>query len=212
MSMRISLLVLVIIKTLSASSQLEVSSSSPNVFVDSRKFLYLDAENPVFISTGKFKSVKVSMINGIIKKSETTGKYLATPDVNSFHSTIILEAKNFKQEFNFDHKELPVPRAFVVGPRNEDGVILYFKSTSGVMAFIENFPIQVQFAVDSFIIAFSDSISERIHMNIGAGWDDITKQMMNEMRRGTFVYIYNVHVSGLRRKYLLTDKITSYVR
>ena len=203
---------IVIFTSLAVSAQVEVTNPNPDVFLDSRKYLYLDAENPVIITTGGLKSVKVTMINGTIKKTDVPGKYLATPDENSFFSTIILTAKKYREEFHFDHKELPRPKAVLAGLRNEDGVVLFFKSTAGVMALIENFPIQVSFKVDSFQITIWDSLSEKTHMNIGAKWDETTKQMINTLRQGMYVNITNVHVSGLRRKYILEQNITHFLR
>src|SRR4030095_4566743 len=202
----------IVFASLIATGQVEVNNPTPNVFLDSRKYLYLDAENPIIITNGKLKSVKVSMINGTIKKTDVPGKYLAIPDEDSFYSTIILEAKSYKEEFQFYYKELPYPKVFLAGLRNEDGVLMYFKSSPGVMAFIENFPIPVIFKVDSFHIKFSDSTSEKVHMNIGSIWDATTTQMIKESKRGTFVHIYDVYVTGPRRKYLLPDKISHYIR
>ena len=197
--------------SLAISAQVEVINPSPDVFLDSRKYLYVDAENPIIITTGRLKSVKVTMINGTIKKTDVPGKYLATPDENSFSSQIILTAKKYREEFHFDHKELPRPKAVLAGPRNKDGVVFFFRST-GLIAFIENFPIQVSFKVDSFQITVWDSLSEKTHMNIGPKWDETTKQMINAIRQGMYVNITNVHVSGLRRKYILSENITAYIR
>ena len=199
--------------SLVASAQVDVTNQDPNVFLDSRKYLYHDTENPIIITTGKHKSVKVSMINGTIKKTDVPGKYLATPDENSFSSTIILTAKKYKREFHFDHKELPRPKAVLAGGvRDIHGVVFSFKSTAGVMAIIENFPIPVRFKVDSFQITVIDSVSEKTHMNIGAKWDETTKQMFNTLRQGMYVFITNVHVSGLRRKYILEQNMTHFLR
>ena len=197
--------------SITLSAQVDVNNPNPDVFLDSRKYLYLDAENPVIITTGRLKSVNVTMINGTIKKTNVPGKYLATPDQNSFSSTIILTAKKYNEEFHFYHKELPPPKAVLAGLRNEDGVIRFFKSTAGVLAFIENFPIQVSFKVDSFQIKVWDSLSEKTHMNIGAKWDETAKQMINALQRGMYVNITNVHVSGLRRKYILEQTITHFL-
>jgi hypothetical protein len=58
----------------------QISNENPYVNTDFKKYLYVNFDNPVYISTGKYKSLKIEVSNGTITKTDEPGKYLIKPE------------------------------------------------------------------------------------------------------------------------------------
>jgi hypothetical protein len=184
----------------------------PNVSLDSKRIMYRDAPNPIIISNGEYKFVKVLAINGILKKGENPNQYYVTPGDEDIYTTLMVITDQDSFEYRFYLKPLPYPEAMVAGPRNEDSMIEFFRATTGVLALIRNFDFEVNFVVDSFTITFSDSVSIQTHRNIGNVWDQKTRDMLNEAKSKTVVTIQDVYISGPVEKYFLRQKIEYWIR
>ncbi|RZL04566.1 MAG: hypothetical protein EOO89_27965 [Pedobacter sp.] len=57
----------------------KVVNKEPYVNMDFRKILYVNYDNPVYISTGKYGALNVAVNNGTIKKTTKAGKYIIKP-------------------------------------------------------------------------------------------------------------------------------------
>ena len=184
--------------------QQTVNNQSPYITTDFKKYLYVGFDNPIHISTGNFKSLRVSADNGSITSTGSKGFYLIKPE-RVGTSTITLSGDNYKKEFRFEVWPMHYPGIRLLGLPNEDGMIDIKHYSTGITAFISPMDVNFEFQIDSFTVEVKDSLRSFSHMNIGALWDAVTKQWIQNAKTGTRISIYNVYMSGQGRKKIKSD-------
>lgn len=213
---------------LTSSAQLRVKSAPPAVIADAPAYLYYGFWNPVVIYTGNANTGTISIENGSIKETGNPGRYLILPGGAAKFSpftTVYLKLNGTEHKFEFTIMPVPYPKAEVIGPRNMDGMIDYFKQTCGVAVGNRNFFPDINYTIDSFTIIFSDSLGTKTHVNQGALWDSTTRKWLDDARQGTFITIKNVYVQVPHendlyppaevmpfRQYRLTDELKHYIQ
>lgn len=179
--------------------QLTVDNHSPHVATDFKKYLYVGFDNPIYITGGNVKALKVSVDNGTIASTGKKGYYLVKP-TNVGTATVKLEGNGYKKEFRFDVWPMRYPEIRLVGIPNDDGMIEIKRYSDGIAAFFTPADVDIHFGIDSFTIEVKDSLQSVSHVNRGALWDSTTKQMIQEAKSGTRILIHHVYMTGPGRK------------
>jgi GldM C-terminal domain len=211
--MRLILVLLTAFITKLIPGQIVVSNPNPDISVEFKKVLFIGIDNPVVISTGNLKSVKVQIKNGTIKKTNEPGKYFIKPiGISGAITSVIFTAPNFKKKVEFEVNLLPDPEIDVVANRNEDGMIIYFQHSTGVFVHPRPLDLDIKYTIDSFTIIFTDSTGDKIHRNIGATWDATTSKMLKEAKPETKVLITHFDLTSLGRRIRVFKHLEYYIR
>lgn len=194
--------------------QVTVTNNEPGIFYNINRYMYRFFENPITITTGNLKEVKVSVKKGTIKKGNKPGEYYVRPDdTEYFTTTVIITATNFRKEIDFELLYITYPDIDIVGGQRTEGVVYSLRGSTGIRLIHRPVDISGDYKIDSFFIEFTydDSIHTTIgHMNIGAEWDNSTKALLNKARSESFVLINNVYVTDPidpQRKRLISNKM-----
>src|SRR5688572_28127392 len=187
-----------------------VSNEVPHVSMDFKKYLYVGFENPVYITTGNIKSLKVSTDNGTITATGKKGSYLIKPE-NRGTATITLSGHNYKKTFTFKVWSMHFPTIRLVGQAGEHGIINIKSYSEGIMAHYTPADVDIEYQIDSFTVELRDSANTISHINIGALWDDTTKEMIRNAKRGSRILVYEVYMSRNNRKLKSDGYLESYI-
>lgn len=202
--MKYSISLLIYFYSLSCLGQQTVNNPSPYVATDFKKYLYVGFDNPIHITTGNIKLLQVSTDNGSIVSTGKKGSFLIKPE-KAGTATITLSGDNFKKKFKFEVWPMHYPGIRLLGQPNEDGMIDIKHNSAGITAFISPVDVDFEFQIDSFTVEVKDSLRSFSHTNIGALWDSVTKQWIQDAKTGTRILIYNVYMSGQGRKKIKSD-------
>jgi gliding motility-associated GldM-like protein len=176
------------------SSGQEVTNESPYVNNDFKKYLYVNFDNPVYISTGKYKSLKIKVSNGKITKTKTPGKYLIKPE--RCETTIVtLIGSGYRKEFSFECAIMHYPEIDFLGYRYDDNVPSVRRS-EGIYAIHTPLDLDISYHIDSFQVTISDSLGHRTHVNVGPRWDAISSEMIHQAKRGSVLLIDKIALTG----------------
>ena len=189
--------------------QKDVNNQSPYVATDFKKYLYVGYDNPIYITTGNFNSLKVSTDNGLLTFTDNKGYFLINPEKVGT-ATITLSGENYSKAFTFQVYPLRNPSIKLTGIPNEDGMI-DIKRSEGVTAYYTPADIDILYQIDSFTVEVQNTNDTIIHTNIGAHWDSITKQLISNIKSGNRILIYQVYMSRNGRKMKSDAYLQSYV-
>ncbi|MCX6319580.1 MAG: GldM family protein [Bacteroidetes bacterium] len=172
----------------------QVSNESPYVNTDFKKYLYVGFENPVYLSTGKYKSLKIEVSNGTIKKTGEPGKYLITPDSHE-KEIVSLNGSGYFKQFEFQCITMKNPEIDFVGIRNDDNMMPISRS-EGIYAKQTPLDLDIFNRIDSVRVTVIDSLDLKVHTNIGPKWDSITLKMIRGARKGSTLIIDKIVLTG----------------
>jgi hypothetical protein len=190
--------------------QVVVKNESPHVAMDFKKYLYVGFQNPIYITTGNIKSLRVSTDNGSITATGKKGHYLIKPR-KSGTATITLSGQNYKKTFAFDVWHMQSPTIRMAGFPNDDGMIDIKRSSTGIIAYHEPVDVDIEYQIDSFTITFRYSRDTTEHVNIGAVWDSTTKEMIRTAKSGSTIAIDKVYMSRNGRRIYSVGYLDYYV-
>jgi hypothetical protein len=189
------------ISTLLSAQQ--VANETPYVNTDYRKYLYLHLDNPVYISTGKYKSVKIELSNGngTITKAKEPGKYFIKP-VSVGPAVVTLTAPGYKKQFEFDCITLPYPEIYLAGSANEDNM-LHVKWSKGIYVRHHTIDHSIFFTVDSFKVTINDSSGQTSFMNAGAAWSNDVQHAIWKAKENFELTLDKVYITWLDKQKLV---------
>ncbi len=209
LAMKYTILQIFLFLNLYCLGQKVVNNQAPHVATDFKKYLYVNYDNPIYITTGSIKSLKVSTDNGAITETNKKGAYLIKPEKTG--TTIItLSGQNYKKDFIFQTYPMQYPSIRLIGVPNEDGMIK-IKESDGIWAYHNPSDVDISYQIDSFTVEVKDSIGSSKHVNIGTNWDSVTKQMIKDAKSGSRILIYGVYMSRQGRKLHSDGYLESYV-
>jgi len=172
----------------------QVTNEGPYVNTDFKKYLYVGFENPVYISTGKYKSLKIEINNGTITKTKEPGKYLVKPD--DCKTTIVtLIGPQYRKQFEFECAIMHYPEIDFLGYRYEHNVPSIRRS-EGIYAKHTPLDLDISYHIDSVRVTIKDSLGEKIHINIGPRWDSVTVEMLRQAKNGSLLIIDKIALTG----------------
>ena len=183
---------LLLISMLSFSQ--EVTNETPYVNTDFKKYLYVNYENPIYISTGHFASMKVEVSNGTIIKGKEPGKYIVKPE--RCETTIItVHAPGYKKEFEFECAVMHYPEIDFLGYRYEHDV-RSIRGSTGIFAKHTPLDLDIAYRIDSCRVTVIDSTGQRSHINIGPAWDAVTIEMLRSAPKGAELRIDRIFLTA----------------
>ncbi|MBN8673601.1 MAG: hypothetical protein J0L56_05680 [Chitinophagales bacterium] len=172
----------------------EVTNESPYVNNDFKKYLYVNFDNPIYISTGKYKSLKIETSNGTITKTNTPGKYLIKPE-RCETTLITLSRPGYSRLFEFDCAVMRYPEIDFLGYRYEHNVASIRRS-EGIYAKHTPLDLDISYRIDSVRVTVKDSLNEKTHINIGSKWDSTTLKMLEQAEKGSVLIIDQIKLTG----------------
>jgi hypothetical protein len=172
----------------------QIYNENPYVNNDFKKYLYVNFDNPVYISTGKFKLLKIEVSNGTVTKTGEAGKYLIKPE--RCETTIVtLIAPGYRKQFEFSCAVMHYPEIDFFGYRYQHNVPSIRRS-EGIYAKHTPLDLDISFRIDSVRITVKDSLSEKTHVNVGPRWDSTTVKMLEQANKGSWLIIDKVLLTG----------------
>ena len=185
MPRNIFLLALLQIFFITSLAQQVINNPVPNISTDNIRYLFIGLDNFVTITTGCNEKYEVSISKGMLVNNGN-GHFVIRPGDTS-EVTIKLKGGMKEYNFLFHVKNVPDPEIMVAGPLNIEGVLVSFKGSVGLRAFLKDFFYKTQFVVTSFDIEFSGTGFDEPdkHNNVGALWDERTKTAIAKMVNGT---------------------------
>jgi hypothetical protein len=172
----------------------KVVNTDPYVNMDFRKALYVEFDNPIHISTGKYKSLNVSVNNGTIRKTGVPGKFIVRPN-RCAPIIVTLSSPGYRKEFAFECAILRDPEVQLVGDRYEHNVPSIRRS-EGIYAKHTPYDLDIVYKILSFELKVWDSSGKRTHKNIGAAWDSTARLMIKTVAKGGELTIDNIILVG----------------
>lgn len=213
--MKIFILIgVILLLCIAGNSQNVITNKEPLVSADAGRILYRGIDNVVTISTGEYKNAQLEIKNGRIRQANGS-TYIVVPRPDTTATIINIKTPAKTYEFVFQLKDIPDPKLVVADGGYMEGVLINFKGSKGVSAYMEDFYYKGIFRVENFQISFSGTgfDSTVVHLNKGATWDTETTALIDKCRAGSSILIENVVVLGPdgRRRHL-NEKLTCLLR
>ena len=178
------------------------NSNTPQIAASqTQNVLYLGIENPLSISVSDFpdETLSVTISQGTLSKVSEK-EYLARPtNLGEATVSVFAEIDGEKQNIGsmvFSVKSLPTPVA-KVGDRTGGSIVKDdFLSQRGVVANLENFPINLRYTVTQFDMVILTPQGDRIVRSNSPIFTDEQKALINSSDVGQRVFITNIKGRG----------------